>query len=210
MGDAATRQTTSELAEPAHPYDLFVVHAASDAEFVRGYLLPALNLPSSRVLLVDDLPLGGVIVAEVDRGVTESRFTVAVLSPAYLADRWAVFGEQLASHLSVDDTRIIPLRLTACDLPLRLNARVSLDFTDGARWDAETGRLRDLVHAPPPAPEPIACPYPGVHAFGAADVGRFFGRAHEVADLIGRLDRGERTINVIGPSGSGKSSLVQA
>ena len=67
MGDATTRQTTSELAEPAHAYDLFVVHAATDAEFVRGYLLPALNLPSSRVLLVDDLPLGGVIVSEVER-----------------------------------------------------------------------------------------------------------------------------------------------
>ena len=58
MGDAATGQTTSELAEPADACDLFVVHAATDAEFVRGYLLPALNLPSSRVLLVDDLPLG--------------------------------------------------------------------------------------------------------------------------------------------------------
>jgi hypothetical protein len=176
MGDAATRQTTSKLAEPAHAYDLFVVHAATDAEFVRGYLLPSLNLPSSRVLLIDDLPLGGVIIS-VDRGVTQSRFTVAVLSPAYLADRWAIFGEQLASHLSVDDTRIIPLRLTACDLPLRLDARVSLDFTDGARWDAEAGQLRDLLHASPPAPEPIACPYPGMRAFGAADVGRFFGRA---------------------------------
>jgi hypothetical protein len=161
-------------------YDLFVVYAATDAEFVRGYLLPALNLPPSRVRLVDDLPIGGVIVAEVERGVIESRFTVAVLSPAYLADRWAVFGEQLASHLSVDDPRIIPLRLTACDLPLRLDARVSLDFTDGARWDTQTGRLRDLVHAPPPAPEPIACPYPGMRAFGAADVGRFFGRGPEV------------------------------
>ena len=212
MGDALTRQTISEHAEPAHAYDLFVVHAATDAEFVRGYLLPALNLPSSRVLLVDDLPLGSVIVAEVDRGVAQSRFTVAVLSPAYLADRWAVFGEQLASHLSVDDTRIIPLRLTACDLPLRLNARVSLDFTDGALWDAQAERLRVLVQAPTPAPapEPIACPYPGMRAFGAADVGRFFGRDPEVADLVGRLDRGERMIYVIGPSGSGKSSLVLA
>jgi hypothetical protein len=210
MGDAATRQTTSELAEPAHAYDLFVVYAATDAEFVRGYLLPALNLPSSRVLLIDELPPGGVIVSEVERGVTQSRFTVAVLSPAYLADHWAMFGEQLASHLSMDDTRIIPLRLTACDLPLHLDARVSLDFTDGARWGAEAGRLRDLVHAPPPAPEPIACPYPGMRAFGPADVGRFFGRDHEVDDLVGRLDRGERTIYVIGPSGSGKSSLVQA
>ena len=167
MGDALTRQTISEHAEPAHAYDLFVVHAAIDAEFVRGYLLPALNLPSSRVLLVDDLPLGSVIVAEVERGVAQSRFTVTVLSPAYLADRWAVFGEQLASHLSVDDTRIIPLRLTACDLPLRLNARVSLDFTDGALSgpppatyrSSRLSSIRERCGAPRSAPTaPVSSP----------------------------------------------------
>jgi hypothetical protein len=56
-----------EHAEPAsldvavHAYDLFVVHAAADADFVRGYLLPARNLPPARVLVLDALPLGGVI-----------------------------------------------------------------------------------------------------------------------------------------------------
>jgi TIR domain len=87
MGDAATKQRISEQAEPAHAYDLFVVYAADDAAFVRGYLLPALHLPPARVRLVDDLPLGGMIVSAIDRAVTESRFTVVVLSPAYLADR---------------------------------------------------------------------------------------------------------------------------
>lgn len=43
MGDATIQQTTSERAEPAQAYDLFVVHAAADAHFVRGYLLPALD-----------------------------------------------------------------------------------------------------------------------------------------------------------------------
>jgi hypothetical protein len=77
----------------ARAFDLFVVHAAADAHFVRGYLLPALNLPTSRVLLIDELPLGAVVISEIDRGVSRSRFTVAVLSPAYLEDRWALFGE---------------------------------------------------------------------------------------------------------------------
>src|SRR6185369_14076232 len=77
--------------------------------FVHGYLLPALNLPPSRVQLVDDLTPGASLVAEIERGVSRSRFTVAVLSPAFLEDRWAVFGEQLASHLSVKDVRVIPL-----------------------------------------------------------------------------------------------------
>lgn len=82
MGDVASRQTTFEPAEPVQAYDLFIVHASADAHFVRGYLLPALNLPSSRVQLIDELPPGGVIAAEIDRRVSRSRYTVAVLSPA--------------------------------------------------------------------------------------------------------------------------------
>jgi hypothetical protein len=145
--EVAVDQVSSE----SHAFDLFVVYAAADADFVRGYLLPALNVPAPRVLLIDELPLGAVVVAEIDRGVSRSRFTVAVLSLAYLADRWAVFGEQLASHLSARDVRVVPLRLTACELPLRLDARVSLDFTDPERWDRAVARLRDLLHTAEPA-----------------------------------------------------------
>ena len=196
--------------DPAYAFDLFVSHAVADAEFVRGYLVPALNLPASRVLLLDELPATAAVVAELDRGVSRSRFTVAVLSPAYLADRWAVQGEQLASYLSSDEARVIPLRLADCKLPLHLDARVALDFRDPAGWDSAAKRLRDLLHSPEPVAEQLACPYPGMHPFTTAEARQFFGRDAEIADLIGRLDRGDREIYVIGPSGSGKSSLVQA
>jgi hypothetical protein len=162
------------------------------------------------VLLSDALPLGGVVVTEIDRGVSGSRFTVVVLSPAFLADQWALFGEQLASHRGVQHGRVVPLRLTECELPLRIDARISLDFTDQSRWEAEATRLRALLSSAPPPEEQIACPYPGMRPFGEADASRFFGRDPEIADLVGRFDRGEREIYVIGPSGSGKSSLVQA
>lgn len=193
MGDAVTKQTGSEPTAAVQDFDLFIVHAAEDADFVRGYLVPALNLPPQRVLLVDTLR-PDALASEIDRGVSRSRYTVAVLSPASLADGAAVLGEQLASHLSVDDVRVIPLRLVACKLPLRLDARVSLDFTDRSLWDSEAARLRNLLHAPPPAAEQIACPYPGMRAFGADEFAAFFGRDKEIDDLVGRLERGEREI----------------
>jgi len=191
-------------------FDLFVVHAATDADFVRGFLVPALNLPPSRVLLVDDLTPGAYLVSEIARAVTSSRFTVAVLSPACLEDRWAAFGEQLASHVSVEDVHVIPLVLTPCELPLQLQARVALDFTDRAGWEVQAERLRTLLHTAASATEQIACPYPGMRPFGFDEASRFFGRDKEIDELIGRLDCGEQEIYVIGPSGSGKSSLVQA
>ena len=66
---------------------------------MRGYLVPALNLPPSRVLLVDRLTPGAAIATEIERGVARSRITAVVLSPAYLADRWAL-GSMLAGDVA--------------------------------------------------------------------------------------------------------------
>lgn len=54
----------------------------------------------------------------------------------------------------------------------------------------------------------IPCPFPGMRPYTAEEASRFRGREGEIADLIGRLRAGERLIYVIGPSGSGKSSLI--
>jgi formylglycine-generating enzyme required for sulfatase activity len=153
-------EVCSESSSAAPEHDLFVIYADADSAFVREYLLPALELPRERVLLIDELPLGGLVVQEIDRGVSRSRYTVAVLSPAYLEDRWADFGVELASHLSRRETRVVPLRLIDCELPLRLDARVALDFTDRSRWEWETARLRDLLRLPAPDSAPVRYPDP--------------------------------------------------
>ena len=136
-----------EFAE-AYEFDLFVVYAAADTEFVLSALLPRIGLPSPKVLLIDDLTPGAPIVNEVSRGVSRSRFTVVVLSDAYVRDRWTVLGADLASYQSADRIHIIPLRLTNCRLPLHLEFRVALDCTSEARWDDEIARLRTLLCAP--------------------------------------------------------------
>src|SRR5690349_24016513 len=59
----------------------------------------------------------------------------------------------------------------------------------------------------------LANPYKGPRAFQEADAPDFFGRAALVERLLGRLgDQGKagRFLAVVGPSGSGKSSVVRA
>jgi WD40 repeat protein len=53
------------------------------------------------------------------------------------------------------------------------------------------------------------CPYLGLDAFDEANAAVFFGRRRVVAELVERL-RDQRLLAVVGPSGSGKSSLVRA
>ncbi|WP_435108577.1 nSTAND1 domain-containing NTPase [Nocardiopsis synnemataformans] len=71
----------------------------------------------------------------------------------------------------------------------------------------------------PPAPEfawePGRSPYPGLAAFHEDEAAVFFGRAAQTTEAMRRLngvgaDPHERFLTVIGASGSGKSSLVQA
>ncbi len=61
-----------------------------------------------------------------------------------------------------------------------------------------------------PAATPVPpCPYRGLHAFGEPDAAFFFGRDHTVAELE-RAVRRRSLVALLGPSGSGKSSVIFA
>src|SRR6185295_10992963 len=151
--DFLAERTGMTSVEPGtFKHDLFVVHADADGPFVHGHLLPAVGLARKRVLLSSELALGELKVAEIERGVRSSRLTVVVLTPAYMTDGWAMFGEQLASHASVSNGLLIPLLRADCDVPLRLDALVTLDFRDPTDWARGTQRLRTTLEQPAPAP----------------------------------------------------------
>jgi WD40 repeat protein/DNA-binding SARP family transcriptional activator len=56
---------------------------------------------------------------------------------------------------------------------------------------------------------PVVCPFKGLAPFEVADAEYFFGRERLVAELVARLV-GAPLLGVVGPSGSGKSSVVRA
>jgi hypothetical protein len=111
--------------------------------------------------------------------------------------------------------------------PLRLNGDVTLPLLDDVQWvDLSQGelaferllvglRLAGLDAADAFAWDPTRSPYPGLEPFTPEDAAVFFGRDHEVDRLLEllqpTLQRGAgRFVAVVGPSGSGKSSLLRA
>jgi DNA-binding SARP family transcriptional activator/WD40 repeat protein len=76
----------------------------------------------------------------------------------------------------------------------------------------ETEILRqDQRLDPPPAPRETRAgnPYKGLRPFTPDDAADYFGRDSEIAEVLDRLDAAH-LVAVVGPSGSGKSSLVLA
>src|SRR5271166_3821297 len=61
----------------------------------------------------------------------------------------------------------------------------------------------------PPAAVAVKNPYPGLRPFEVEEYESFFGRDRQIDELLTRL-RDHRFVAVVGPSGSGKSSLVRA
>ena len=192
--------------------ELFVAYAEADAGWVHGFLLPELGLDPRSVLTPRDFTPGAMLVTELERAVETTRRTLVVLSRAFEQSHWAAFAELLATHdgLMHDTSRLIPLLLEReSSLPLRLEARVLLDCTEPSRWEGEMARLRDLLHRDEPPAEQLPCPYPGLVPFGPEDAALFFGRDQESDEILRRIQQ-QNFLLVVGPSGSGKSSLVSA
>jgi formylglycine-generating enzyme required for sulfatase activity len=192
-------------------HDLFIVYAERDSDWVHGFLVPELGLDPASVVTPRDFRAGTVLVEEFEQAVESARFTVLVLSPAFQAGPWSQFTELLASHETVRQRseRLVPLLLQPYELPLHLDFRVRLDCTERSRWEPEVARLRALLRRGASAPERLTCPYPGLMAFDSNQANLFFGRRREVDEICRRLPQ-QSLLVMVGPSGSGKSSLVCA
>ncbi|NJN36683.1 MAG: phosphotransferase [Nitrospiraceae bacterium] len=74
---------------------------------------------------------------------------------------------------------------------------------------AKASELIGKPLATPVDPAPGQPPYKGLQAFDVADADLFFGREQLINDILAHLQQ-EPFLAIVGPSGSGKSSLVRA
>ncbi|MFN2594125.1 MAG: BTAD domain-containing putative transcriptional regulator, partial [Actinomycetota bacterium] len=105
-------------------------------------------------------------------------------------------------------------RIKAAEKDARLS-RAGLALVED-RLARSIGDLRSIddahkvvTRAPAESSDPHPRPYKGLVTFEREDRDFFFGRERLVADLAARL-AGARVLAIVGPSGSGKSSLVKA
>ncbi len=158
--------------------------------------------------------------AEIAEGLSSSAACAVFVGPAGLGD-WA--REELAvAHDQATKDRsfrifmvLLPGAPDAADPSLAfLRTRTWVDLRDGI---GERGALDDLISAivggprrrDVPTADAGTCPYRGLEPFNEEHAAFFFGRDADIASILDKL-RHSRFLAVLGPSGSGKSSLLRA
>ena len=200
------------MPENAFDYDVFISYSDENATWVEGYLLDAFEAADIRYIEETAFKLGVPRLLEFERAIKTSKYTLLVLSPSYLAENFTQFVDVLVQSYGIESATwpVIPFLLEPCEIPQRLAMLEKLDASSSEKWDAALTRLFDTLQKPLPAPSPVPeCPYPGMVPFSERDANRFFGRETQVEEVIQRL-RTDRFLTVIGPSGSGKSSMIYA
>jgi WD40 repeat protein len=198
---------------------LFVSHSSTD-DAVTLQISRRLEAVGFAALFLDFDPVRGIPVGrswerELYSQLRKTDGVVFLASRSSTTSRWCFAELCLARSLGK------PI------FPLRLQRDATLELLADTQWidvgDKEQGvaallaglRMAGLDPADSVAWDPLRSPYPGLEAFTSEDAAVFFGRDREIRDLEQLLEptlqRGAgRFVGIVGPSGSGKSSLLHA
>ena len=139
--------------DDGYAYDVFISYSGvkEDRAWVRTYLLPYLEAQQIRVAVDFRAPLGLPKIAFVEKAVQTSRYTVPVLSPAYLASGWADFENQVAQYLGTEQGayRLLPVMTQPCTPRLGMRMLPILDLSDGDEAALNLERLVDQLRRAP-------------------------------------------------------------
>ena len=137
-------------------YDVFISYRQQepDRSWVRTVLQPRLAAEGLRVCIdYRDFRLGAPLVKEMERAVVQSRYSLAVLSPAYLKSNFTEFETVLSHHLGLEQgqRRFLAVMREECQPGLRMRAHLWLDMTDDSEFEANVVRLIHELRQPPDA-----------------------------------------------------------
>lgn len=136
------------------PYDVFISYRQQepDRSWVRKMLQPRLEGQGLRVCIDHrDFRLGAPLVLEMARAVEQSRYTLAVLSPAYLTSNFTELENVLAEHLGLETSqrRLLAVMREPCSPRLGMRARLWLDMTENEELERNVERLVYELRQPP-------------------------------------------------------------
>jgi hypothetical protein len=219
MNDHLPSETTDQ------PYDVFLSHNSKDKPAVETLAARLMDEAGIKVWFDKwNLKHGGPFLEQLEKGINQSRACAVFIGPGGISP-WHNEEMRVALQRRVEHPgfRVVLALLPNATMPERgllpsfLSRLPWVDFrTDKGLQDDE--KFHELVYGIRGI-EPgrgqtftatiIECPYRGLEVFDEEHARVFFGREAMTQHLVEAL-RPTRFLYVLGPSGSGKSSLARA
>jgi hypothetical protein len=184
-------------------FDVYLSYNKANYNWVSTELLPRLLRADLEVAAGDESFVPGVPVLEnIGSAIRRSRYTVAVITQAWLGSHWAKYEWQTIIHEDVTNgtRRLIPLLVEPCSLPTDLGMLTpGADFTDPGRWRDEWDRLLGQLTRRDPPEDPV----PGLASTAKKAFRTLAGllREHDVHDLVvgycGDFKKVDRQIRIL-------------
>jgi hypothetical protein len=139
----------------AATYDAFISyshHDRDDRAWVGDVMVPYFEALGLRLFLPQrDFRLGASRITETNRAVVHSRYTIAVFTPAYLADPYDEYDSLIAFHVAIEsrEPRLIPLLRRRCAIAPHTRMAEAFDVSRDAEVPAALQRLALMLRELP-------------------------------------------------------------
>ena len=134
-------------------YDVFISYSHQDKVWVKNILVSALEEAGIKVFIdYKDIRIGAPLVTEIAHAVEKSRYTLAVLTPAYLESNFTELENILAEHLGLEKSqrRLLAVMREECVPRLGIRARLWLDMSSDEEFHLVSHALfTNLIYLQP-------------------------------------------------------------
>lgn len=134
---------------------VFISYSPEDIDWAEDELRPRLEKSGVKVITGEDFASGVTISLNRERAIVDTRRTIVVLSPEWVANSWNSFEADMLLHLDpkADKRKLLPVLLRKTEIPPRI-ARLTLrDLTNKKRYESRLAQLiRDIEDAVPVPP----------------------------------------------------------
>jgi hypothetical protein len=132
-------------------YDVFVSYSRRDQAFVRMLVERLMQSGVSVFYDKADIAVGQSLADSLHRAVQNAKYVLVVMSPDYFASQWGKQELDLAlqQEFESDRTKVIPLLVRDCKIPLLLMSKLYADFRDTEAFEQTFSKLLAAIFEVP-------------------------------------------------------------
>jgi hypothetical protein len=134
---------------------VFISYSPEDIDWAEDELRPRLEKSGVKVITSENLTTGATKSLNLEQVIADTRRTIVVLSPEWVANSWNGFEADMLVHLdpAAIKRKLLPVLLRKTEIPPRIARLTIRELTDKKRYESRLAQLiRDVEDSVPPPP----------------------------------------------------------